>query len=91
MRLSNETVAVRSQEHTDHREIYMNDLFLKLYIAANSFVTSERGQSMTEYAMAVGLIAFGCIAGEAAIARSVNQTFVATGNAILTGVSLPTQ
>ena len=34
---------------------------------------------MTEYAMAVGLIAFGCIAGEAAIATSVNRVFISIG------------
>jgi Flp pilus assembly pilin Flp len=41
---------------------------------------------MTEYALAVSLIAFGCIAGEAAVATHVNQVFVALGTTISNGV-----
>jgi hypothetical protein len=41
---------------------------------------------MTEYAMAVGLIAFGCVAAEAAIATSVNRVLVATATTIVNGV-----
>jgi Flp pilus assembly pilin Flp len=67
----------------------MKDFFLKLYVTANSVLTSDLGQSMTEYAMAVGLIAFGCVAGEAAIARSVNQTFMTLASSITTGLGLP--
>ena len=64
----------------------MNSPILKLYFAAKFAVSSDAGQSMTEYAMAVALIAFGCIAGEAAIASSVNHTFVALANVITAGV-----
>ena len=64
----------------------MQDLFLKLYAAAKSALAQNDGQSMTEYAMAVGLIAFGCIAGEAAIATNVNHVFVALATTITTGV-----
>jgi Flp pilus assembly pilin Flp len=42
---------------------------------------------MTEYAMAVGLIAFGCVAGEAAVATSVNRIFVSLSTVILNGVA----
>jgi Flp pilus assembly pilin Flp len=64
----------------------MKDLFLKLYVAASSALECEKGQSMSEYSMTVALIAFGCIAGEAAIANSVNNVFVALANTITGGV-----
>jgi len=65
----------------------MNDLFLKLYVAARDLLARNNGQSMTEYAMAVGLIAFGCVAGQAAIAHSVNQTFIAMATTITNGIA----
>jgi Flp pilus assembly pilin Flp len=65
----------------------MQDLILKLYTAAKFVLARTEGQGMTEYAMAVGLIAFGCIAGEAAIATSVNHVFVAMGTTIVNGVT----
>jgi hypothetical protein len=64
----------------------MNDLFLKLHLAARAAFSSENGQSMSEYAMAVALIAFGCVAGEAAIASSVNHTFVVLATTITSGI-----
>ena len=65
----------------------MNDLFLKLYAALKPFLAASDGQGLTEYAMAVGLIAFGCVAGESAIAHSVSQTLVAVTTVITTGVA----
>jgi Flp pilus assembly pilin Flp len=65
----------------------MQDLSLKLYLAAKFVLDRTEGQSMTEYAMAVGLIAFGCVAGEAAVATSVNHIFATLGTTILNGVS----
>jgi Flp pilus assembly pilin Flp len=64
----------------------MQDLTLKLYAAARFVLDRTEGQGVTEYAMAVGLIAFGCIAGEAAVATSVNHIFVALGTTIVNGV-----
>jgi Flp pilus assembly pilin Flp len=64
----------------------MQDLVLKLYFAAKSLQERTDGQGMTEYALAVGLIAFGCVAGEAAIATNVNHVFVALGTTITNGV-----
>ena len=64
----------------------MQDLLLKFYIAAKRSLAQHDGQGMTEYAMAVGLIAFGCIAGEAAIATNVNHVFVALATTITNGV-----
>jgi Flp pilus assembly pilin Flp len=64
----------------------MQDLILKLNAVAKLVLDRTEGQGMTEYAMAVALIAFGCIAGEAAIATSVNHIFEALGTTILNGV-----
>ena len=64
----------------------MNSLFLKLYVKAQDLMYRQDGQSMSEYVMAVGLIALGAVAGETAIARSVNQTFIALATTITTGV-----
>ena len=64
----------------------MQDLMLKLNVAFKSVVDGTEGQSMTEYAMAVGLIALGCVAGEAAIATNVNHLFIAVATTIATGV-----
>lgn len=63
----------------------MKDFLLKLHVALMSSLACENGQGMTEYAMTVALIAFGCVAGQAAIAHSVNDVFVSitttfTGN-----------
>jgi len=59
---------------------------IRLYLTAKSVLASKDGQSMTEYAMAVGLIALGCVAGEAAIATSVNHVFISMGTTIVNGV-----
>lgn len=64
----------------------MQDLILKIYVTAKFVLDRTEGQNMVEYAMAVGLIAFGCIAGEVAIATSVNRVFIALGTTILNGV-----
>ena len=64
----------------------MQDFILNLQYAARQFVDRTEGQDMTGYAMAVALIAFGCIAGEAAIATSVNHIFESLGTTILNGV-----
>jgi Flp pilus assembly pilin Flp len=64
----------------------MNSLFFKFYLAAKAALSLENGQSMSEYAMTVALIAFGCVAGEAAIASSVNHTFVALATTITSGI-----
>ena len=65
----------------------MQDLILRLYFATKTVLDRTDGQGMTEYAMAVGLIAFGCVAGEAAVATSVNRTFVSLSTVILNGVA----
>lgn len=65
----------------------MNNLFLRLYMALRSACCSEHGQNLTEYALAVGLLAFGCVAGEATIAHNVNQVFTSIATVIVDGVT----
>ena len=65
----------------------MQDLILKLNAAAKLVLDRTEGQGMTEYAMALALIAFGCIAGQAAIATSVNHIFISLGTTIVNGVT----
>ena len=65
----------------------MNDLFLKLYVATRSVLSNESGQSASEYVMAVGLIALGCVAGETTIAHSVNNVFVSIATVIANGIA----
>lgn len=67
----------------------MKDLTLKkLYAAARLLLDRNEGQGLTEYALAVSLIALGCVAGEAAVATSVNHVFVSLGTTIINGVGL---
>ncbi len=64
----------------------MQNLILQLHVAAISVLTRNEGQNITEYAMAITVIALGCVAGEAAIATSVNHVFVSLSTVILNGV-----
>lgn len=64
----------------------MQDLILKTYAAVQSLRDRTDGQSLTEYAMAVAVIALGCVAGEAAIATNVNHIFVTVATTITNGV-----
>jgi Flp pilus assembly pilin Flp len=65
----------------------MNRLLLKMYGAAQSILARPDAQSITEYAMAFSLIALGCVAGQSAVARSVNHTFIAMATTITTSIS----
>lgn len=64
----------------------MNDLLLKLRVAAKFIQARANGQSLTEYCMAFSVIALGCVAGLSAVARGVNQTLIAAATTISTGV-----
>ncbi|WP_109484858.1 Flp family type IVb pilin [Occallatibacter savannae] len=66
----------------------MNALVRKLHLVARSVLESEGGQSITEYAMAFSLIALGTVAGQSAVAQSVNHTFVAIASSLTTSVGL---
>ncbi|SRR6266568_4496332 len=58
----------------------MQDLILKLYVNARAVLEREDAQSMSEYAMAVAVIAFGSVAGMGAVANSVGHTFIAVSD-----------
>ena len=53
----------------------MNDLMIKMYVAAKSLIEREEGQDLVEYALVVALIAFGAIAGMQFLATGLNQAF----------------
>jgi len=65
----------------------MDNLILRMYVMAQSILNCNDGQNLTEYAMAFSLIALGCVAGETAVAHSVNQTLIAMATTITTGVA----
>ena len=53
----------------------MNDLMIKMYVAAKALIEREEGQDLVEYALVVALIAFGAIAGMKFLATGINQAF----------------
>lgn len=65
----------------------MNNLILRMSLAAQSMRASDEAQSITEYAMAFSLIALGTVAGMSAVAHSVNHTFITLATSITTGVT----
>jgi Flp pilus assembly pilin Flp len=64
----------------------MNNLLLKLYLAVQDLRDRKNGQGVTEYAMAVSVIALGTVAGESAVAQKINSTFIAVASTITTGI-----
>jgi Flp pilus assembly pilin Flp len=64
----------------------MNNLFLKVYLAAQSWLSREEGQGLTEYALAFTVIALGTVAGQSAVAEQVNHTFISIASTITTGI-----
>jgi pilus assembly protein Flp/PilA len=53
----------------------MNNLFLKLLIKFHSLKDLEDGQDMMEYALVVGLVSFGAIAGMRVLASGIQTSF----------------
>jgi pilus assembly protein Flp/PilA len=53
----------------------MNALLLKLYIKFQYLENGEEGQDLVEYALIVGLSAFGATAGMRALAGGLNLAF----------------
>jgi pilus assembly protein Flp/PilA len=53
----------------------MNDLMIKMYVAAKSMIEREEGQDLVEYALVVALIAFGAITGMGYLAKGINNAF----------------
>lgn len=64
----------------------MNNLLLKLYLAVQDLRDRKHGQGVTEYAMAVSVIALGTVAGESAVAQKINSTFMSVASTITTGI-----
>jgi Flp pilus assembly pilin Flp len=64
----------------------MSTFFLNLVEIGKALLAREDGQGMAEYALLVALMSFGCVAGEAAIANSVNHIFISLATTITTGV-----
>jgi Flp pilus assembly pilin Flp len=64
----------------------MNNLLLKLYLAIQDLRDRKDGQGVTEYAMAVSVIALGTVAGESAVAQKINSTFITVASTITTGI-----
>jgi Flp pilus assembly pilin Flp len=65
----------------------MNNLLVKLYVAAQYLQERENGQGITEYAMAFAVIALGTVAGESAVAQQINHTFIALATTLTTGIT----
>jgi pilus assembly protein Flp/PilA len=61
-----------TQEMENHK---MNDLMIRMYVAAKMLMEREEGQDLVEYALVVALIAFGAIAGMQFLATGINQAF----------------
>ena len=49
--------------------------FLSQYMSFREILKAEEGQDLIEYALVVGLIAFGAIAGMQALAGGINSAF----------------
>ena len=64
----------------------MNSLLIKLYSAAQSLLSRDEGQGLTEYALAFTVIALGTVAGESVVAQQVNHTFISIASTITTGI-----
>jgi Flp pilus assembly pilin Flp len=67
-------------------EAEMNNLMLKLYVSAKVLLASDVGQDLPEYALAVAVIAFGCVAGMSSLAGGINQVFGDVSNTLSTSI-----
>jgi len=53
----------------------MNDLMIKMYVAAKMLIEREEGQDLVEYALVVALIAFGAITAMKFLSSGINTAF----------------
>jgi pilus assembly protein Flp/PilA len=53
----------------------MNRLLLKIYVSLQDLKDREDGQDMVEYALVVGLVALGAVAGLKSLASGVGNSF----------------
>ncbi len=66
----------------------MNDLMIKMYVAAKALIECEEGQDLVEYALVVALIAFGAITGMGYLATGLNHAFSTIASTLTTDVSV---
>jgi Flp pilus assembly pilin Flp len=64
----------------------MQGPFLKLRTILDTVLLSEHGQDLVEYALTVGMIAFGTVAGMQSIAGGVDTVFSTVATVITTAV-----
>ena len=65
----------------------MNDLMIKMYVAAKTMIEREEGQDLVEYALVVALIAFGAITGMGYLATGLNHAFSNIAATLTTNVT----
>ena len=65
----------------------MNDLMIKMYVAAKALIEREEGQDLVEYALVVALIAFGAITGMGYLATGLNHAFSNIASTLTTQVA----
>jgi pilus assembly protein Flp/PilA len=53
----------------------MNNLLIRLYLKAGELIHRDEAQDLVEYALIVGLLAFGATAGMKNLASGVNTAF----------------
>lgn len=64
----------------------MNNIMLKLYVNTKTLLASDLGQDLPEYALAVAVVAFGCVAGMSSLAGGINQVFGDVSNTLSTSI-----
>jgi pilus assembly protein Flp/PilA len=65
----------------------MNDMLLKLYVKLQDLSSREDGQDMVEYALVVGLIAFGATGASKFLAAGLTTAFSNISSTLGTYVS----
>ena len=65
----------------------MNDMLLKLYVKLQDLSSREDGQDMVEYAIVVGLIAFGATGASKFLAAGLTTAFSNISSTLGTYVS----
>jgi pilus assembly protein Flp/PilA len=68
-------------------ELRMNDLMIKMYVAAKMLIEREEGQDLVEYALVVALIAFGAITGMKFLAGGLNNAFSTISTVLTTNIT----
>ena len=72
------------------RKANMHEVLMRLWLTSKALLEQSDGQAMSEYALVFALVAFGCIAGQHAVATSVNQVFITLAGEAQTNLNVPT-